>query len=152
MFGDRRNQEKLSPSIDYRGFDSREELPTVYRDCVYLSLYVNPACPNTVVEALACGVPVIGFETGALRELVTEEAGRIVPYGGNGPWELGFPDVGQLVLAAGQVLSDWDKFALGARQVAEDRFDVRDMVSSYLSVISSVEKAAKSEQQENGAR
>ena len=143
-FGYKESQKDLSSAIDYRGFVDRGNLPSVYRNCVYLSLDVNPACPNTVVEALASGIPVIGFDTGALRELVTEDSGYLVPYGGNGPWELDFPDIERLVSAATRVLADWDKYSTAARKVAEERFDVREMASNYLSVINSVEKSKKS--------
>ena len=43
--------------------------------------------PNSVIEALACGLPVVSFDTGALPELVTPGAGRVVAYGGD-PWRL----------------------------------------------------------------
>ena len=148
-FEEPENRKKLSADIDYRGVIPREKLQLAYRNCVYLSLDVNPACPNTVIEALASGIPVIGFDTGALGELVSEGAGQLVPYGGDGPWELGFPDVDQLIVAAMQVQSDWSNFSANARRVAEERFDIKEMVSGYLAVIGTIEKGAKSEQLEN---
>jgi glycosyltransferase involved in cell wall biosynthesis len=39
---------------------------------------IHPACPNAVIEALGCGLPVAAFDTGALKELVGDEAGAIV--------------------------------------------------------------------------
>jgi glycosyltransferase involved in cell wall biosynthesis len=44
---------------------------------------LNAACPNSVIEALACGTPVLGYDTGALPEMVPPKSGRIAHYGGN---------------------------------------------------------------------
>src|SRR5690606_31140451 len=48
-----------------------ENLVNVYSAA---SLYVTPSVednlPNTVIEALACGTPVVGFQTGGIPEMV----------------------------------------------------------------------------------
>ncbi|MBI1224021.1 MAG: glycosyltransferase [Bacteroidetes bacterium] len=137
MYGNFENElskEKLNPEIKYMGVVSREKLPLIYQNAIYLSLDVNPACPNTVIEALACGAPVVGFDTGSLKELVPPNAGFIVPYGSD-PWELGFPDVKSLVDAILNVKNNWQSFSLSARQVAEDRFDIHKIINSYLNTI-----------------
>jgi glycosyltransferase involved in cell wall biosynthesis len=71
---------------------------------------VNPPCPNSVIEAMACGLPVIGFDSGALKELVSDDAGCIVPYGAN-PWKLETPDISALAESAGQVLEKQNQFS-----------------------------------------
>ena len=78
----------------------REHIPWLMRSAHLLfSAEVNPPCPNSVIEALACGLPVIGFDTGSLSEIVHGDAGRLVPYGGN-PWKLEKPDIPALANAA----------------------------------------------------
>ena len=32
--------------------------------------HLNPPCPNSVIEAICCGIPVAGFKSGAMRELL----------------------------------------------------------------------------------
>lgn len=92
---------------------------------------IHPACPNAVIEALACGLPVVGFDTGALKEIVDDGSGRIVPYGSN-PWELERPDFEALALSAQEVLSDLETFRKGARSRAEEKFGLDTMVQGYL--------------------
>lgn len=57
-----------------------EELMQLYSEA---SVYVNPTLednfPTTNLEALACGTPVVTFETGGSVESVDKSCGRIVP-------------------------------------------------------------------------
>jgi glycosyltransferase involved in cell wall biosynthesis len=95
---------------------------------------INAACPNSVIEALACGLPVVGFDTGALPELVTGDAGRLVSYGGD-PWKLDPPDLPSLARAAAEILQDNPHFRLSARRRAEEAFNLDTMVDRYLDVL-----------------
>jgi glycosyltransferase involved in cell wall biosynthesis len=98
------------------------------------SAEINPPCPNSVIEALACGLPVVGFDTGSLRELIGEQAGRLVPYGGN-QWKLEPPDVPALAQAAIEVLQEQERFRKAARARAEELLSVEKMVDEYLKVL-----------------
>jgi glycosyltransferase involved in cell wall biosynthesis len=102
---------------------------------VLYSADLNAACPNAVVEALACGLPVIGFDTGSLPELVPQGAGEIIPYGGD-PWKLEHPDITGLARAAQDVIGSQDKFRNAARAHAEIAFDLDKMVDGYLVALS----------------
>ena len=95
---------------------------------------VMPACPNSVVEALACGLPVVSFDTGALPELVLGDAGRIVAYGGDA-WKLEPPDVEALARAAAEVAVNNEQFRRGARARAEAGLDIETMIDGYLSAL-----------------
>ncbi|GAB4505115.1 MAG: hypothetical protein Fur0043_21100 [Anaerolineales bacterium] len=113
----------------------RDQIPALMRSAHLLfSAEINPPCPNSVIEALACGLPVIGFETGSLRELVGEEAGRLVPYGGD-EWKLEPPDVPALAEAAKEVLQEQARFRAAARRRAESVFGLEEMVEAYLEVL-----------------
>ena len=114
---------------------AREHIPWLMRSAHMLfSAEVNPPCPNAVIEALSCGLPVIGFDTGSLSELVQGDAGRLVPYGAN-PWKLEPPDIPALAAAAAEVLDDQQRFRTFARERAETVFDVEHMVDEYLKVL-----------------
>lgn len=36
---------------------------------LFIYSHLNPPCPNSVVEAISCGTPVVGFDSGAMAEL-----------------------------------------------------------------------------------
>jgi glycosyltransferase involved in cell wall biosynthesis len=101
---------------------------------ILFSADINPACPNAVIEALACGTPVLGFDTGSLIELVTGESGMVVPYGGN-PWKLEKPDIHALAEGANLILNRQTIFRAAARARAESAFGLDSMVEAYMQVL-----------------
>ncbi len=131
----RRWQEKATVPITWAGLVDYAQIPEIDRSAHLLySADVNPACPNSVIEALACGLPVLAFDTGALSELVPGTAGCVVPYGGN-PWRLDPPDVPALVADATYILDHQDIFRQGARQHAEGALGLDRMAQAYLQVL-----------------
>jgi glycosyltransferase involved in cell wall biosynthesis len=119
----------------FPGLVGRERIPEIDRSAHLLfSAEIQPPCPNSVIEALACGLPVAGFATGALPELVTGDAGRLVPYGGD-PWKLDPPDLPALAEAAAEILQNNVHFRRSARRRAEEAFSLDTMVDRYLDVL-----------------
>lgn len=135
--GRTKNKLKSQTSFRLQFMDTvpREHIPWLMRSAHLLfSAEVNPPCPNSVIEALACGLPVVGFDTGSLSELVQGDVGRLVPYGTN-PWKLETPDIPALASAAAEVLDHESRFRAYARDRAEKLFDVENMVDEYLKVL-----------------
>jgi len=118
--------------IRWGGVISRDDIPQIDRSAhVLFSADINAACPNSVIEAMACGLPVVGFDTGALSELVVGEAGRLVPYGGD-VWKLDHPDIATLAKSAMEILKDQSRFRQAARARAESAFGLDKMIDGYL--------------------
>jgi glycosyltransferase involved in cell wall biosynthesis len=132
-------QQDVDAQVDFPviflGLVPREQIPGLDRSAhLYFSADINAACPNAAIEAMACGLPVTGFATGALPELVSENAGKVAPYGSD-PWKLQKPDVPALVYAAASILSDLPAFQRGARQRALEAFGLDTMVDHYLEAL-----------------
>ncbi|MCE7905918.1 MAG: glycosyltransferase [Anaerolineae bacterium CFX3] len=121
--------------VNFLGTLPRERIPFLARSSHFLfSAEVNPPCPNSVIESLACGLPVAGFDSGSLRELVGADAGVIVPYGAD-PWKLDPPDIPALADAADALLSDQPRFRAAARARAESALGVDAMVDAYVKML-----------------
>ena len=74
-------------------------------DLVTLPSYME-GCPNVVLEALACGRPVVATNVGGIPEIMSGECGRLVPP----------RDPAALAQALASVLdSSWDASAISAR-------------------------------------
>ena len=82
--------------------------------------------PNTVLEAMACGVPVVAFDTGGLPDMVRHEAtGLLAPPG----------DVDALAASVGRLLQDESarrSFSRKAREVAEQEYPLQRQAECYL--------------------
>jgi glycosyltransferase involved in cell wall biosynthesis len=123
---------KADIKVTFKGEVTGDRIPEIDRSAhVLYAADLNPACPNSVIEALACGLPVAAYDTGALSEIITEGSGQIVPYGGD-PWNLEPPDIESLAQAVNKILDDQAGYRKAARQRAEDAFGLDRMVESYL--------------------
>ncbi len=121
--------------IIWKGKVPAEHIPGIDRSAhVLFSADLHPACPNAVIEALACGLPVVAFDTGALPELISGDAGRLAGYGGD-PWKLEAPDIEGLARAAQEILENQARFRVGARKRAEQAFGLQRMIDGYLAAI-----------------
>ncbi len=126
---------RSSVDLIWAGLVPSESIPKIDRSAHLLySADVNAACPNSVIEAMACGLPVLAFDTGALPEMVRGDAGRIVAYGGD-PWRLDTPDIPALVEAAEEIVIDQERFRAAARERAEDTFALDTMVDGYIEAL-----------------
>ena len=112
-----------------------KQIPQIDRSAHLLfSADINAACPNSVIEAMACGLPVVGFDTGALKELVLGDLGRVVAYGGD-VWKLDHSDIGALAKVAVEILNNQNHFRQAARARAESTLGLDQMTESYLKIL-----------------
>ena len=118
--------------ITWRGILPREEIPAIDRSAhVLFSTDLNAACPNSVIEALACGLPVLASVTGSLNELVQDGAGQVVPFGAD-YWRLEEPQIEPLAKACLDILHNNPDYRKNARRRAEAAFSLDRMMAAYL--------------------
>ena len=122
-------------SITWQGIVPRDAIPALDRAAhVLFSADLNAACPNSVIEALACGLPVVAYDTGALAELVRDGAGEVVPYGAD-YWRLEDPLIPPLAAACAQILRENPAYRRAAHRRAEAALGLDAMVEAYLKAL-----------------
>ncbi len=129
----------LGGSLDFVGRYTQAEAPDVFRRAhVLLHPKVNDPCPTTVIEALACGVPVAYAASGGTVELVGDEGGIGVPHPD------GFerdepPSAESLAGAVSAVLADHRRYAEGARRRAVERFALADWLDRHAALFAELD-------------
>ena len=126
---------KDSSNVNFKGPCSRTQIPELLNDSdIFLNLEIIPPCPNAVIEALSCGLPVVSFSNGAIKELVPLNAGGLADYGTD-PWLLESPNVEALIIEIKKVISNLNSFKEAARTYAVKNFDFKKIGSYYGEII-----------------
>jgi glycosyltransferase involved in cell wall biosynthesis len=101
---------------------TQEEAPDLYRQahvCIHPK-YKDP-CPTVVIEAMACGLPVIGSNSGGMPELVGLDGGILIDVPES--WEqMVYPEPEIMADAVEFIFSDLQRFQAKARERAVAHF------------------------------
>ncbi len=66
--------------VELRGSYSQAEAPEIYRSAdILLHLKYADPCPSVVIEAMACGLPVVASDSGGVPELIENDGGVLIP-------------------------------------------------------------------------
>jgi glycosyltransferase involved in cell wall biosynthesis len=69
----------ISDKVERAGTYSQIEAPEIYRSAkVLVHMQDKDASPTVPLEAMACGLPVIGIASGGMPELITSEVGTLL--------------------------------------------------------------------------
>jgi len=123
-------------NVYFHGKVPRNKVKDYYKGrVVFLNLEVNPPCPNSVIEALSFGIPVVGFDSGSLLELVGD-AGIVSDYQGM-HWSLKIPDLESL---RDSIDTIFDNYALYSNNAfnASKSYDINLIGNKYYQFISKI--------------
>lgn len=121
----------LGGRVDLLGEYEQRGAPGIFqRAHLLLHTKVNDPCPTLVVEAMACGLPVVYPASGGTIELVGEEAGIGVPHPDG--WERDEPPNAEaLADAVDGVLGDLPRYSTAARERAVGRFSLEPWLERH---------------------
>jgi glycosyltransferase involved in cell wall biosynthesis len=121
----------LEPFVEFLPPYTQAGAPGIFqRAHLLLHTQYNDACPTTVLEAMACGLPVVYSRSGGTPELVGEEAG----VGLEAPldWEnIHPPQPGALGEAALAAAAERESMSAAARRRAVEVFDAKKWIARH---------------------
>lgn len=115
-----------------------QEAPGIFqRAHVLLHTQANDNCPHLVVEAMACGVPVVHQDNGGTPQMVTPLGGVAVPSAAS--WEtIDYPAPEAFAAALEQVFREWPAFHRQARARAIEFMSLQAFLQEHRRVFALV--------------
>jgi glycosyltransferase involved in cell wall biosynthesis len=108
--------------VEFTGRYAQRDAPALFRRAhLLLHTKVLDPCPSVVIEAMACGLPVVYPASGGTLELVGDEAGIGVPHPVDWARDEA-PEPEALADAVTRALAERGRYAGGARRRAVERF------------------------------
>ena len=124
-------QHKGDPNIVHLGaFPNTGATKAFGMGDIYLGPRMGSSCDNVIVEALACGLPVVIPSWGGNNELITDEKEGIIVSSGH--WDYGPDYIQKLADGVEKIIPDLNGFKLRARKHAVRELTIDKMVEKYL--------------------
>ncbi len=127
----RRELDGIAEHVEILPPFTQSEAPGIYRQAhVLLHTKFNDPCPTVPIEAMACGLPVVGTHSGGMPELVSRASGVLAPVLSSWTSDIAGDPV-HLADAVEAVMSRHPEISAAARAHAVATFDVKNWLNRH---------------------
>jgi glycosyltransferase involved in cell wall biosynthesis len=106
---------------------------------IFLFTHLNPPCPNNIIEAMSCGLPICGVADGAMPELTTAgKNSELIPVTTDGFSSPRSLDLDLFADNMSKIYNNAESYSAQSRLKASEKFSNRQMVNSYLDVFNEI--------------
>jgi glycosyltransferase involved in cell wall biosynthesis len=122
---------KLDDVVIFTGSYIQSEAPRIYNSAdAYVMTKHNDPCPNAVIEALSCGLPVLYSNTGGIPELVGKDAGVALEC--KESWFAPqVPEVKSICAGMIEITQKYEQMSASARKRAIEKFDITHWLNRH---------------------
>jgi glycosyltransferase involved in cell wall biosynthesis len=132
----------LGDRVEFVDRYAQRDAPELFhRAHLLLHTKVNDPCPTLVLEAMACGLPVVYPASGGVVELVGDEAGIGVPHDDSFARD-DPPSPQEMAAAVERLLPDRRRYAESARRRAVERFALEPWLERHAQLFALLTAAA----------
>jgi glycosyltransferase involved in cell wall biosynthesis len=127
-------------NINMLGKVSKEKVHKLFKDSkIFVNLETNPPCPNSMIEALSHGLPIISINNGSASEIIGD-AGILIEQE-NDPWQYNTPkDLSNIDKYIKHILENYDEYQSKAIERYEKKFTMEQVGKLYKNFIKSFVK------------
>ncbi len=128
------SQFKKFTQLNFIGKIKNEDLSKYERSSdVFLMTHLNPPCPNNILEAMACGLPICGINDGAMSEItVPGKNSLLIDSPGDAFWKRRIYDTQKLADNLNSLVKNASFYSDNSRRIVEEKFSLDAMIDNYL--------------------
>jgi glycosyltransferase involved in cell wall biosynthesis len=125
------DEQGLADVVEFLGPYNSTQAPMIYQSAgAYLMTKNNDPCPNSVLEAMSSGLPVLYSASGGVPELVGAEAGIGLPVPESFEEDV-VPEPAAIAEGMSRIIRQQAEFGAAARRRAVERFDLPQWLARH---------------------
>ena len=118
--------------VRYIGKYNQNNAPKVYQSShVYVMLKYKDPCPNTVIEAMSCGMPILFSMSGGVPELVDKKCGLGLKVKNSWKEKKIVPEYDDIANGMIKIYKNYKFMSKNARKRAVEKFDIKHWISRH---------------------
>jgi glycosyltransferase involved in cell wall biosynthesis len=117
--------------VNFIGPYKQNYAPEIYKNHdILVHIKNKDPCPTVVLEALSCGLPVVGSNSGGLSEILDNDVGILINV--NDSWQQDYyPDPSEISKAIISISKNYQKYSFSAKSRSHKKFNAENWIIEH---------------------